>query len=434
MPRKIIYDIKPISRIKKRQAEPEIVEESPPNDISSGGYYVSQPPVSHRPILWLIVVGCIVFLITTLAFLFDGTKITIEPRVETVSIDHSFSAEKSTTKEDALPFEITILEDTVEKTVPGETTKEVTRKATGEVRIFNNHSTSAQKLLIETRLEAVDGKIYKTDKAVVVPGQRIENGKTIPGSVEVSVTADEAGPSYNMDLSDFAIFGFKGSPKFKTFYARSTTPMSGGFTGVEYVVSEEESEALKISLLSDLKDKLLSKMQAEIPDTFFFYTNATFFESNNFEISSDTESGSVKGQISGSVAAVLFAKDALAKAITQKTISQYEGEPVRIPDLENLGFNLENKERLDILEVNKIIFSLKGNSTIVWLVDEDLLKTTLIGQKKKDFPGLLEQFSFIKKAEVSVRPFWKGTISQEEKDISIINTRQDLLENMIDKE
>jgi len=84
--------------------------------------------------------------------------------------------------------------------------------------------------------------------AIDISSLFIENGKTVPGSIEVTVYADEPLSKYNIGLTDFTVPGFKGAPQFETFYARSKTPMTGGFTGMEPVVEESIDSHSSINL------------------------------------------------------------------------------------------------------------------------------------------------------------------------------------------
>jgi len=59
--------------------------------------------------------------------------------------------------------------------------------------------------------------MYRIDSSVIIPGYQKVNGKIIPGSIEATVYADQAGDGYNLKLADltgdFSIPGFKGDPR-----------------------------------------------------------------------------------------------------------------------------------------------------------------------------------------------------------------------------
>ncbi|PIU99311.1 hypothetical protein COS59_00465, partial [Candidatus Wolfebacteria bacterium CG03_land_8_20_14_0_80_36_15] len=110
--------------------------------------------------------------------------------------------------------------------------KNVERKARGEVTIYNTYSSDDQPLIANTRLLTPDGKVFRLEKLIVVPGAKIIEGKIVSSSVKTSVVADKAGQEYNIGpVSHFTIPGFQGSEKYQSFYAKSDTPMTGGFVG-----------------------------------------------------------------------------------------------------------------------------------------------------------------------------------------------------------
>ena len=104
--------------------------------------------------------------------------------------------------------------------------------------IYNKYSAEAQIFVKDTRFETPEGKIYRIDRAVTVPGMKNSGGQTVAGSVEATVYADKSGSEYNIGFSDFTIPGLKGGLKYEKFYARSKTPMTGGMKGTVPDISE----------------------------------------------------------------------------------------------------------------------------------------------------------------------------------------------------
>ena len=67
--------------------------------------------------------------------------------------------------------------------------EEVSLKASGRIVIYNNYNTAKQRLVRNTRFETPPGFIYRINKSIDVPGQTTEAGRTIPGSIEVTIHA-----------------------------------------------------------------------------------------------------------------------------------------------------------------------------------------------------------------------------------------------------
>ncbi|MEN9647964.1 MAG: hypothetical protein RLY57_768, partial [Candidatus Parcubacteria bacterium] len=153
------------------------------------------------------------------------------------------------------------------KKVPATAEETVAIKASGKMMVYNAFSTTPQKLIANTRFEATNGKIYRITEAATVPGYKTVNGQKVPGSLELTITADAAGESYNGTKTDFKIPGFKGTPQYDGFYARGTSDLTGGFEGkqkkVDPKVLTETTEALKTEISKKIPESVASKIPAD---------------------------------------------------------------------------------------------------------------------------------------------------------------------------
>lgn len=375
---------------------------------------------TSRYALWCIALASVIFLFFVLSYFFSGATVVVVPKSEIAQLeDIEFSAMKATTTDD-LRFEIMTVRGEETRTVEATSESAESTKASGRIVIFNNSGKTAQKLVATTRFQTPDGKIYRIADEVTVPGQKTENGKTVPGSVEVAVYADQPGESYNIPLSDFTIPGFAGSAKFETIYARGKTPMSGGSTGKVYVVSEEEANIIRTELSEVLYQKLTSQAQAELPEGYVFFPGATF--SKNNEVSVGAVVGKEKDVVvrqSSSLSVIIFEKNSLIKEIAQKSIREYDSLPISMPSLESLVMNLKNHDNIVLNDVEKIAFTFSGAADIVWTFDEEQLTQELSGRKKKDFQSILSNYTSIEKASFSISPFWKNTFPDKKEKIKI---------------
>lgn len=374
-----------------------------------------------RYFIWFIALISVIILFFALSLLFSGARVTVTPRSGEFDLDQTFTARKGAS-EGELSFDVMAVSGEESTMVASSDTKDIERKAKGTVIIYNAYSSKAQRLLIETRLETPDGKIYKTDKALVVPGAKVEDGETVPGSVEVTVTASEPGEEYNIGLTDFTIVGFKGTPKYDKFYARSKTEMTGGLIGKMYTISQEEGEKQKGMLREKLKQSLSSKIFAELPSGFVTYPDTIYQvdESTDFF---ESEQEAILIEEKGTLYSFIFQKDKLARAIAYSVVSQYEGEPVEVTNIDDLTFMLLEKEDIDPEAVDEISFTLSGNPRIVWKIDKEKLKSDLVEVHKKSFQTVLSAYENIEKAEVVIKPFWKRTFPERTKDIKINEIR-----------
>jgi len=74
-----------------------------------------------------------------------------------VVVSGDFTATKES-ENGALPFRLVVLEQSESDKVPATQEKEIERKASGEIVIYNAYSSSSQKLIRRTRFETQDGR------------------------------------------------------------------------------------------------------------------------------------------------------------------------------------------------------------------------------------------------------------------------------------
>jgi hypothetical protein len=138
--------------------------------------------------------------------------------------------------------------------LPKNSVKKVSARAGGEITIYNNFGAQSQKLIKGTRFSTSDGKIFRIQDSVTIPGK---SGSS-PGSVKARVVADSEGEEYNIGPTRFSIPGFKGSPKYEGFYGESSKNMSGGSSGKSVDVSDLDMEKGKETVREKIKTALES--------------------------------------------------------------------------------------------------------------------------------------------------------------------------------
>lgn len=366
--------------------------------------------------LWFVAIIVIVVLILAFSLLFSGATVNITTKQSNIVVDAQFSAAiKADIGE--LPFEIMTIERSDSKKIMATGKEEIEEKASGKLVIFNDFNSSSQRLIINTRFETPEGLIYKINKSVVVPGQKKEGGKIVPGSIEVTVYADGAGEKYNIGLTDFTIPGFKGSPQFDNFYARSKTAMTGGFVGKKLIASSEDLAKAKEEIHTELRKQLMNEASSKKPDEFYLFEDMVFVE---FESEPSVEEGDeVKVVEKATLYGVLFNKEKFAKHILKNTTASSDDEPVAIQDISTLTVTVNNKSDVRPWEEEEFELTIKGNARIVWTFDEDKLKEDLSGRAKAALPTVLSGYPSIEKAEVVLRPFWKRSFPDKVKKIKI---------------
>lgn len=373
-----------------------------------------------RYALWLVAAISVIFFIFSISYLFSKATIAVDPKMKDINLNEDLSASLGAGGE-ALSFELIVISGEENKMVQAVLEKDISEKAQGAVLIYNAFSSKTQRLDIDTRLEGSNGKIYKTKKQIIVPGMK----GGAPGSVEVGIYAAEAGSEYNSGPLDFTIFGFRGTPKYSKFYARSKGEIAGGFKGKAPVISDTQKQDVINDLKTALRIKLFKKATDQIPNGFVLFKDAIFLDidedsGDKIDLASSKDS-MLPINIKGTLYGFLFNEEKLTKKIAKNNINEEEDDgSVYMPNIQDLVFSLSDKDDTSLGNVKNINFNLSGAAKIVWKLDEKKLKEDLLGKPKKNFNQILLQYPNIDSAESTLRPFWKMSFPDKAKNIKVI--------------
>lgn len=427
MSKNYIHDIRPSSRTQKRRdsvhhehelrmrklgarRSEDFVSEEYDSGSRSGGKGI-----------WYVAALAIIVLVFALTFVFAGATVYVSPREGTVELSGPILAEKESRT--GLSYETVSNSITKTGTTNASEKTYVERKATGSVRLYNNNSTAPQKLLIDTRLESPSGYIYKTKTAVTIPGQTTVKGKTVPGSVDVAIYADEAGDVYNLSEKDveLKIVGFRGGPKYEKVYGKTTSAVEGGFKGDAYDISDEELDELTSSLQAELRTELINKTRTELPADFIMYDKAVVVSFAQPEITGG-EVGKAEVAVTGTIQAFIFSEADLTQALVDKVIAKSEENTVFIPNIKDLNIELDAENIAGAGDDADIKITIDDQVNVVWQINDEEIKEALVGTKKRDFQSKMLEFKNIESAELSLKPFWRTTFPEKPNAIRIENT------------
>lgn len=412
----------PRERKKKGRAEvveypEEVVEDQAP--IIYEPENVDRPPRSNK-LLFLAVTGVLILSFFLVSWMVSGATVTITPRTESRQINAIITAatDKSMAKE--LVFEKIELQKSANIELAPDGEQNVNRKATGTIVVYNNYSSEPQRLIKHTRFETPQGLIYRINEAVNVPGKKTVDGKAVPGGIEVTVYADQSGESHNIGMSDFTIPGFKGdAERYKNFYARSKTPIEGGFSGTEKYVTEEKIKVATEALQERLKNDLQGEARTATPESFILYDNAhlTTFEPLRKESKATTVSVTLSARLTG----FLLKKEDLGVVVSKKTgLDSADAEHrIRVGNLDDLAFSFQG---IPDGTTESISFRLEGSPFIIWKFDEEGVRQALRGKEESEADSILKGFIGIEKAEIVTRPFWTSSFPEDGRDIQIRTT------------
>jgi len=296
------------------------------------------------------------------------------------------------------------------------------RKAKGIITIYNNYSTAPQILVATTRFETPDHKIFRLDSRIVIPGASTKNGKLMPSTINVKVTADKPGTDCNIEACNlpdckFTIPGFEGTSKFQGFYGVSTKAMAGGsFGSVPLVTSEDLKNAEEI-ILQTVMDSIEQDLQNKIPKELKILSGAkSGIKITN--VDSDAKVGDYREKFTvsaeGEVNIVAFNEDDIIKYVQAMSDEDKDEnyEYCGKPELEYSEFKTDfNKGTLKIL--------VKTNQVMCHKLSLEEIKQRIAGKNRKELDQIFESNPGIKNVEVKLWPLWIRNVPNSLKKINL---------------
>ncbi len=355
---------------------------------------------------------------------FPRVTIALKPTVreKSATINVTADATQATTAFDEKKIGLILLEKDIEKTLNFESTGTSTEsnyKARGSVTIYNNYSTSPQKLVATTRLLTKDGILFRLVEGVTVPGMTTKDGVTVPGSVRADVIADKAGEESNIGPSEFTIPGFKGSPRYGKFFAKSEGQMAGGSVegGTRNVITKDDLDRAKKSAEEEVvkiaKEQIMldaseqgKKALDDAISTEIVFSGAQITAGVAAESFDYTVHVRAKGLVFSEEDITIMLKRALSQDIDKDKMTMKDLKLTYSPSLANF-----EKQLLEL--------KVRGTARLVPNIDTESVRNAIAGKKKEDIDSVLSSFDGIEQAELRYNagflmgrlPWYKGSIT-----------------------
>lgn len=370
--------------------------------------------------IWLLAVGAVLALTVVLLYALGKVEVVITPRVDEFSFNNDFKAKKDSGIDEAgtLNFSVIPIEKIGTKNVTADGQKLVEKKASGAIIIYNNYSNKEQKLIRNTRFQTVDGLIFRIDRSVVIPPMAIVSGKTVAGSVEAVVYADEVGVKYNIGPTSFTIPGFKSDPKrYAGFYARSEAPMLDGYSGMASYLTDTKQKLVRLEIRSELEKQILAEADLKKSAGSFVPKNAYTLEFESLPISNGSN-GQVTVKEKAKMLIYSFNTENWDSFLSKSApfSSAIGSSTVRIGNRDGLVFTWLSRPKADSPEIS---FHIKGGAKFVWNIDQAKVANSLAGKKRGELVSILSQFNEIANATASIFPFWKNSFPADLSKIRI---------------
>ena len=355
-------------------------------------------------------------------FILPTTEIFVSPEREKISFDLLLIGSKDIFEPDEDKNKISLREIGVEKTksreflATGE--KELNTRASGFITIYNEFSSQPQPLVVRTRFESPDRKVFRITEGVTVPGAKIEDGEIIASTIKAKVVADQPGADYNISQTDFTIPGFKGTSKFVGFYGKSEKSMEGGIIGKARVVLSEDIEKAEDILVEELKKEIKATFEEQIPSDLVIIEES--LKEEIIKVSSSADQGEPADKFTVEVEArvytLLFNEEELREMVDFNLISMISEDKAPIPQSQKISWS-----ELEVdWDKGEVKFPLRIEEDLAWKVDVQILKNNLAGQTELDVRQYLLAQPEIESAKVSFWPFWVKRVPLHIEKIKVI--------------
>lgn len=316
-----------------------------------------------------------------------------------------------------VPIQIIPLTKSIDLDIPTTGQKDVSQKAKGKITIFNAYSSQPQSLVATTRFEAPDGKVFRLEKGVTVPGAKITNGSIVPSSIEAAVIADKPGEAYNIGATPkFTIPGFANSPKFNSFYGQSKDPMTGGFVGFAKVVAQTDIDHAKKQAETLLSAALTEELNLKTPKDLKSIEGMSDVNLSSLTFSHAVGEKADTFKISGSlVLKKAFFREEDVRAVLQSAMkSELQYETTIKHDSIEYGV-----ARTDFAQ-NRATFPIQYSATLIRAVDTESLKAALLGKSKIDTKPVIFAVPGLESAKVTLWPFWVRSVPKDPEKLKLI--------------
>lgn len=410
-PRRSIQDIIPPARSRPIRVSPSDrqIPPNPPGPLretnESGKWYV----YGFILVALLVIGGGGVAALSTI---FHRAYVTVVPYTFTVPVSGSFNAAVDSS---VLPYQKVSIEEVASRTIPATGSTRVEERSSGTIVVYNAYSTQPQRLITNTRFESPEGSIYRVHNPISIPGYTTKAGLKVPGSIEVTVYADEPGERSNIGLSDFTIPGLKNSSEqYKLIYAKSKEALSGGFVGERAIVDPALRASTVSELQADLNRSLRSKIADSAPEghVLFDSTIAITFSDNPDQI----DNGNAVVSVTGTAVAPALHEASLAREFARSANVSYDGD-LRFDNPNDFAVIIDPGGAPTVGDPFSI--SASGTALLVAAFDEGRLLSDLAGKAKKDITDVRINYPGIKSMSVKVYPLWRGTVPDTLKKLNI---------------
>lgn len=292
--------------------------------------------------------------------------------------------------------------------------KHIVSKASGKITIYNEYSSSDQKIVATTRFLSKDGHMFRVEDNVTIPGFTRVEGKDVPGEVTVDVIADKAGEGFNIGPTSFTIPGYQGGMKYSTIYGRSSASMTGGADREAMYLSESDYITAKEKLVKEVREKNDMEILGKNVDPYILLEGTR--KEDDIKIITDVKVGDVADKFKMTITIKeigLFVSKNDINEIVDWKIKSETGQDVEI-------FGSETPPELEPTatdENGSIILPVKISRSVVAKIDVDKVKRDIYGKNEEDVRAYFANIKEFKSVNVTFS--WTKNVPSSNDKINI---------------
>lgn len=330
----------------------------------------------------------------------------------------NFIAGKSFTTGDiekgTLPAEVFKETKNLVQTFPATGKANVSQKAKTRILIWNAYNTEPQTLVATTRFLTPDGKMFRLDDRVTVPGATTKDGKLVPTSVEADVTADKPGPAYNVGpIEHLTIPGFQGTPRYEKFYGTMPQAATGGFIGERATPTAKDIDDAKIKMDGILTEALKAAFLATQPSDFVIPQGAMSVKVNKLSVNTNTdENGSFSIFGEASMQAIGFKEGTLKELLVA---AAHKDAPNSI--FKDISFDYTQVK--SNFTTGQVAFTLAVTATLTPSFSPDDFKQSIAGKSVREANPIVKRLPDLISAKISLTPRWARSIPSNPSKVTV---------------
>lgn len=358
-----------------------------------------------RKIIWpMLILVLLLFLIGAFLIL---PKVNVKLKVKAESFEKNIDvqiSEKQNSNFESKTFGGKLIDLTREKEEKFAATgkKNLGGKASGTITIYNNLDSNTHNFNAETKLSS-SSKTFILKNNVTVSGAGVQNGKSVPGTTNVDIEAEEAGEEYNVKAGRFTIIGLPAAQQ-EFIYGQSSKDLMGGFSKEVQVVSQADYDQAKTKITNELNEELKKELQ-DNSEGLEILENAAQIDivEENSSAKIDSEAQEFNLKIKERLREIVFQRDDFDKFVL--SILEKQTPSTQMITLGPNGvISPQIKEKK--YDQGLLIFDVKVSAKVSDRIDTEQVKNNLLSKSRHEAENYLNGLDGISGFEIIYFPSW----------------------------